>query len=152
MWLFVGSSLHLRFVTRSGRPRIAWQWGDDVIQMRGFKAKYTFSDQFVNLGKLIRGLTICSTMITGTSFEVYWMFAVLPPPWCKRDNSVLIAHYCWWEGDEKLSNYRKQDRTITMFKEQCIPEMPNPLPIISQHKTLYGVVWQIWLSSSIYMG
>ena len=70
-------------MTRSGRPRIDWQWGDDVIQMRGFKAKYTFSDQFVNLGKLICGLTFCSTIITGTSFVVdcfTCMFGLLPPP------------------------------------------------------------------------
>lgn len=50
-FVFLGSSLHLRFVTRSGRPRIDYQWGDDRIEMRGFKAKYTFSDEFVNLGE-----------------------------------------------------------------------------------------------------
>lgn len=56
----VGSSLFLRFRTLSGRPLIEYQWGYDPIQMRGFKALYTFSDQFVDLGKESIVLRLCT--------------------------------------------------------------------------------------------
>ncbi|XP_067947352.1 zinc metalloproteinase nas-39-like [Watersipora subatra] len=52
--------LFMQFETRSGRPKLEYEWGDNVIKMSGFKAKYTFSSSFVHLGfigdgKHIRG-------------------------------------------------------------------------------------------------
>jgi len=43
--------MYLQFRTRQGRPSIEPVWGDKVITMSGFKARYTFSDEFVNLGE-----------------------------------------------------------------------------------------------------
>ena len=48
----------MQFKTRAGRPRIQHRWGDDIITMSGFKAKYTFSDSFVDLSKCFL-LAIC---------------------------------------------------------------------------------------------
>ncbi|XP_067945830.1 suppressor of lurcher protein 1-like isoform X2 [Watersipora subatra] len=51
-------NLYLEFETRSGRPFVSYPWGEKAVRMSGFKAKYTFSDNFVDLGFITDGTHI----------------------------------------------------------------------------------------------